>query len=140
MTETTDASTVPSTDADVADVLLIGGDTFTKTTYVKWEVEVAVEKGCRLIGVNLNNSRFTDILAPWFFVNRGALYVPYSPHIVAKALMPWKRSSNRDDLNRGDWHFYDWVYTGLGYELIGDKATFPKPPNPFRFGKPDWTT
>ena len=40
--------------------LLIGNDTYTKTTYVKWEVEVAMEEGCRLIGVNLNNCRFKD--------------------------------------------------------------------------------
>src|SRR5436190_12741702 len=36
-------------------VLLIGNDTFTKTEFVKSEVEVAIENGCRLIGVNLNN-------------------------------------------------------------------------------------
>jgi hypothetical protein len=41
-------------------VLLIGNDTFTKTTFVKWEVDVAIEKGCRLIGVNINNCRFKD--------------------------------------------------------------------------------
>jgi hypothetical protein len=52
--------------------LLIGQDTFTKTTFVKWEVEVAIEKGSRLIGINLNNSRFKDHLCPWFFADRGA--------------------------------------------------------------------
>ena len=57
--------------------LLIGQDTFTKTTFVKWEVEVAIEKGCRLIGINLNNCRFKDDLCPWFFANRGALFVPF---------------------------------------------------------------
>ena len=35
-------------------VLLIGNDTYTKTVFVKDEVEVAVEKGCRMIDVNLN--------------------------------------------------------------------------------------
>src|SRR5438309_6013920 len=44
--------------------LLIGNDTFLKTTFVKWEVEVAIEKGCRLIGVNLNNCRSMDALCP----------------------------------------------------------------------------
>jgi|KBSMisStandDraft_5_1062788.scaffolds.fasta_scaffold1849412_1 Thoeris protein ThsB, TIR-like domain len=72
-------------------VLLIGNDTYRKDNYVKAEVEAAVEKGCRLIGVNLSGSRFVDGLSPWFFRNRGALYVPYSPHIVAEALKPWKR-------------------------------------------------
>jgi hypothetical protein len=36
-------------------VLLIGADTWQKTVFVKAEVEVATEKECRLIGVNLNN-------------------------------------------------------------------------------------
>jgi hypothetical protein len=41
-------------------VLLIGSDTYTKTVFVKAEVDVAIEKGCRLIGVNLNNCRSKD--------------------------------------------------------------------------------
>src|SRR3954467_15308372 len=48
-------------------VLLIGNDTYTKTVFVKDEVEVAIEKGCRLIGVKLNNCRFQDALCPSFF-------------------------------------------------------------------------
>ena len=36
-------------------VLLIGKD--TKNKYVRWEAEVAIEKGCTIIGVNLDNSR-----------------------------------------------------------------------------------
>src|SRR5512134_2600160 len=43
-------------------VLLIGNDTYAKTKFVRDEVVVAVEKGCRLIGVNLNNCRFRDRL------------------------------------------------------------------------------
>src|SRR5262245_21344067 len=54
--------------------LLIGADTWTKTTYVKWEVEVALEEGCRLIGVNLNNCRFKDRLCPAFFAKVGAMF------------------------------------------------------------------
>ena len=58
-------------------VLLIGSDTYTKTLFVKHEVEVAHEKGCRLIGVNLNNCRFQDAFCPAYFANLGALFVPY---------------------------------------------------------------
>jgi hypothetical protein len=51
-------------------VLLIGNDTWRKD-FVRYEVEVAVEKGCRLIGVNLNNSRFKDWLCPVFSPTEG---------------------------------------------------------------------
>jgi hypothetical protein len=105
---------------------------------LKWEVEVAVEKGCRLIGVNLNDCRSADVLTPWFFMNLGALHVPYSSRIVAQALQPWKRPAGPWNLNSGDWYFYDWVYTILGYELIGDSAVLLEPVNPFLLGKPSW--
>jgi hypothetical protein len=36
-------------------VLLIGKDTKNKYKYVRWEAEVAIEKGCTIIGVNLDN-------------------------------------------------------------------------------------
>ena len=114
-------------------VLLIGNDTYSKTTFVKAEVEAAVEKGCRMIGVNLNNSRVRDSLCPSFFANVGALYVPFSSRILAEALR-WQRTGS------SDWYcFFDEVYTRLGYQLIGSTAVLPKSPNPFAGGnKPPW--
>ena len=38
-------------------VMLIGKDTRSRHKYVRWEAEVAIEKGCRIIGVNLDGSR-----------------------------------------------------------------------------------
>jgi hypothetical protein len=118
--------------------LLIGQDTFTKTRFVKWEVEVAIEKGCRLIGINLNNSRFKDDLCPWFFADKGALFVPFSSRIVASALEPWNRPPRLPRLP-DDWFFYDSTYTALGYTLIGNSAVLPPKPNPFASGKPLWS-
>ena len=114
-------------------VLLIGNDTYTKTVFVKHEVEVAHEKGCRLIGVNLNNCRFQDALCPAYFANLGALFVPYSSRIMAKALA-WQRQGS------SPWyHFTDDFYTQLGYQLIGNTAVLPPPLNPFLGGnKPPW--
>jgi len=114
-------------------VLLIGNDTYTKTVFVKDEVEVAVEKGCRLIGVNLNNCRFRDSLCPDFFANVGAMFVPYSSRIVAEALR-WQREGTFQ------WYyFFDEVYSRLGYQLVGDTAILPPPRNPFAFGnRPPW--
>ena len=107
-------------------VLLIGNDTFTKTTFVKWEVDVAIEKGCRLIGVNINNCRFKDRwLCPYFFADKGAVFVPFSSRIVAEAMKP-----HRFDILPGqtkDFRFYDHIYTALGYQLVGDTAILPTP-------------
>lgn len=118
-------------------VLLIGADTWTKTTYVQWEVEVAIEKGCRLIGVNVNNSRFKDVWCPSFFCNKGALFVPFSPQIVAKALEPWLRTAPNPQFP-DDWFFYDATYVGLGYQLTGSSAVMPPKVNPFLLGRPSW--
>jgi hypothetical protein len=119
-------------------VLLIGNDTFTKTEFVQSEVEVAIEKGCRLIGMNINNTRFKDWLCPSFFAYRGGLFIPFSSRIAAEALRPWKRAPPESNLTSGDWRFYDSDYVRLGYSLVGDTAILPPPPNPFLFGKPPW--
>jgi MTH538 TIR-like domain (DUF1863) len=114
-------------------VLLIGSDTHTKTVFVKDEVEVAVEKGCRLIGANLNNCRFKDFLCPAFFANVGAMFVPFSSRILAEALR-WQQPGSASS-----YYFFDEVYTQLGYRLIGNTAVLPPAPNPFAGGRrPPW--
>ena len=114
-------------------VLLIGADTYTKTVFVKSEVEAAVEKGCRLIGVNLNSCRFRDEWCPEFFSNVGALFVPFSSRVISEALS-WQRQGT------APWYsFLDRVYTALGYQLVGNTAVLPQLPNPFSGGnKPPW--
>ena len=115
-------------------VLLIGNDTYTKTVFVKDEVETAVEKGCRLIGVNLNNCRSKDSLCPYFFTDLGAIFVPYSSRILAEALI-WQPQGKATN-----YHFLDDVYTRLGYQLVGSTAVLPKPVNPFDGGnRPPWS-
>ena len=116
-------------------LLLIGNDTYTKTLFVKGEVETAVEKECRLIGANLNNCRFKDELCPVFFANVGALFVPFSSRIIAEALN-WQRHGASPS-----YYFSDEVYTRLRYQLIGNTAVLPPPPNPFGGGnRPPWAT
>jgi hypothetical protein len=114
-------------------VLLIGEDTHTKTIFVKHEVEAAAEKGCKLIGVNLNNCKIKDHLCPSYFSNLGAVFAPYSSRILDKALS-WQKEGN------SPWyHFTDSTYTQLGYQLIGNTAVLPPPPNPFLGGgRPTW--
>lgn len=114
-------------------VLLIGNDTYAKTVFVKDEVEVAVEKGCRLIAANLNNCRFKDALCPYFFADVGAMFVPFSSRIIAEALTWQKQGAH-------PWYyFFDEVYARLGYQLIDNAAVLPPAPNPFAGGsRPPW--
>ena len=112
-------------------VLLIGNDTFTKTTFVKWEVDLAIEKGCRLIGVNINNCRFKDRwLCPYFFADKGAVFVPFSSRIVAEAMQPHRFESVPGRTR--DFYFYDHIYTALGYQLVGDTAVLTPSSNAFQ--------
>lgn len=108
-------------------ILLIGNDTWTKTEFVQPEVEAAVEKGCRLIGMNLNDYRFKDWLCPWFFADKGAVFTPFSSRIGAEAVKPWNKPPRNPFLS-DDWFFTDHVYLGLGYDLIGNTAVIPDPP------------
>lgn len=91
-------------------IVLIGQDTRSKHKYVRWEMEVALEKKCRIIGVNLDGSRrvVADTCPP-IIRNIGAIFVPYSPKIIAYALEKYKMNSNND------YHYKDEVYKQLGY-------------------------
>jgi hypothetical protein len=90
--------------------VLIGEDTRTKHKYVRWEMEVAKEKKCRIIGINLDSERqVVDTRCPPSIRNIGAIFVPFSPKIVAYALENYKM--NADD----DYHYTDDIYKHLGY-------------------------
>jgi MTH538 TIR-like domain (DUF1863) len=105
--------------------MLIGEDTKHKHQYVAWEAEVALERGCRIIGVNLDNWRFMNpATCPRVLRNVGAVFVPYSPQIVAHALEVFNRQPN------GDWYCFDHVYRELGYDLEGDRAIYRRLPPP----------
>lgn len=68
-------------------ILLIGADTRSKHKYVRWEAEIAIEKGCRIIGVNLDKARaMVSETCPPIIRGIGAVFVAYSPRIIAYAL------------------------------------------------------
>lgn len=91
--------------------VLIGQDTRKKHKYVRWEMEVALEKGCRIIGINLDGSRkIVQETCPPIIRDIGAIFVPFSPKIVAHALANWKMDE------KGNWHYKDEVYQRLGYK------------------------
>jgi hypothetical protein len=91
--------------------ILIGQDTRSKHKYVRWEMEVAREKGCRIIGINLDGSRqMADATCPPIINDIGAIFVPFSPKIVAHALTNWKMEA------QGNWRYKDEIYQQLGYK------------------------
>ena len=93
------------------DAVLIGQDTRSKHKYVRWEMEVAREKGCRIIGINLDGSRrVVDATCPPIIRNIGAIFVPFSPKIVAYALENYQMHEN------DDYHYKDKVYKQLGFK------------------------
>ena len=90
--------------------VLIGQDTRSKHKYVRWEIEVALEKECRIIGINLDNSRkVVAATCPPIIQNIGAIFVPFSPKIVAYALENYEMNSS------DDYYYKDEVYKELGY-------------------------
>jgi hypothetical protein len=60
------------------------------------------------------------------------MFIPFSSRIAAKAVVWNKPVSN--PLLQDDWFFSDQLYLNLGYNLIGNTAVLPPPPNPFAFG------
>lgn len=91
--------------------VLIGQDTRRKHKYVRWEIEVAREKGCRIIGINLDGSRrIVDATCPPIIKDIGAIFVPFSPHIIAYALENYEM---KEDGNR---EYRDELYQRLGYK------------------------
>lgn len=93
--------------------LLIGRDTRSKHKYVRWEIQVAIEKGCNLVGINLDGSRHLNgDLCPPIMQGIGAVFVPYSPAIIQHAL------THPTNSERGDYFFEPHIYKSLGYEVL----------------------
>lgn len=89
--------------------ILIGEDTRYKYKYVRWEAEVAIEKGCTIIGINLDGSRrIVESKCPPIINNIGAIFIPFSPKIVAYTLNHYKM---HDDDN---YNYKESVYQQLG--------------------------
>jgi MTH538 TIR-like domain (DUF1863) len=91
-------------------ISLIGADTRSKHKYVRWELEVALEKKCRIIGVNIDKSRtIVDATCPPIINDVGAVFVPFGAKIVAYAL------ENYEMKDSGNYRYNESFYEKLGY-------------------------
>jgi hypothetical protein len=108
-------------------LMLIGQSTRRKHKYVLWEAEVALEKGCRIIGVNLDRSRVMNpCTCPGVLQDVGAVFVSFSPQIIAHAIETFEPPNPPD----APWYYYpDSTYRDLGYLLLGPQ-TFRLPKTP----------
>lgn len=92
--------------------VLIGQDTRSKHKYVRWEMEVALEKKCRIIGINLDKSRrMVEATCPSIIRDIGAIFVPFSPKIIAYALENYKMNPSNN------FYYLDETYKKLGYQI-----------------------
>jgi hypothetical protein len=91
-------------------IQLIGEDTRHKYKYVRWETEVAIEKGCTIIGVNIDGNRnYVREKCPPIIQDIGAIFVPFSTKIIKYAI------ENYEIKDSGNYHYKDSVYEKLGY-------------------------
>ncbi len=91
-------------------VLLIGNDTKSKHKYVRWEAEVAIEKDCIIIGVNLDGSRSVNTNScPPIIRDIGAIFIPFSPKVIGYAIENYSMHDDNDN-----YRYKDSVYKQLG--------------------------
>lgn len=90
-------------------IQLIGDDTRHKYKYVRWEAEVAIEKGCRIIAVNLNGStHYEKDTCPPILRDKGAMFVPFRLKAIQYALENWEGKTE------GNWYYRQTLYDKLG--------------------------
>ena len=91
-------------------ILLIGEHTRYKYKYVRWEAEIAIEKGCTIIGATLDGSRtVVEKTCPPVIRDIGAIFVAFSPYIIRHAIENYKMHDS------GNYHYPDEVYKRVGY-------------------------
>jgi hypothetical protein len=98
-------------------IVLIGQKTKFLTKFVKWEMEVALDLGLPIIGVNLNGSRIVeDNICPPTIRNELVVYVPFGHDIIEYAMDHWPASyaAHKEAGKTGSFHYVDDVYRKLG--------------------------
>ncbi len=90
-------------------IQLIGKDTRYKYRYVRWEAEVALEKKCTIIGVNLDGSRqMVEDTCPPIIRDIGAIFVPFNAKIIKYALENYEMNES------SNYYYDDHLYKSLG--------------------------
>ena len=84
-------------------IMLIGKDTKKRHKYIAWEAEIAIERSCTIIGVNLDGStKMQPETCPPIIQDIGAIFVPFSPEIVAHAINNYQMRNERKSYHYDD--------------------------------------
>ena len=96
-------------------VVLIGKSTMNLYKYVRWEIEYAIDHDIPIVAVNLNGNKSQDNLCPAILKDKLAVYIPFSPKIVAYALNNWpsEHRNYKAEGKIGKSYYNDWVYSTL---------------------------
>jgi|SRR6516162_2022633 hypothetical protein len=70
-------------------IVLVGEKTKNLYRYVRWEIELALEKGLPITVVNLNGSRAQDEYCPAILRDKCAVHVPFKMNAIKLALDNW---------------------------------------------------
>jgi len=98
-------------------VVLIGEKTKNLYKFVRWEIEVAIEKEMPIIAVNINKKRSRDDnRCPAILSNALAIHIPFGSKIVNYAIKNWPKThaKHKSKGEIGAYEYKDDVYTSLG--------------------------
>lgn len=97
-------------------IVLIGENTKNLYRFVRWEMEVALNIGLPIIGINLNGSRQRDNRCPPIIRDELVIYTSFNPKIIEHAMANWPSQHTR--LKRegiiDNYYYEDAVYKGFG--------------------------
>jgi len=99
-------------------IVFIGEKTKNLNTYMKCEIEVALELDIPVIGVNLNGKRNIDyFLCPPIMRNKYIIFIPFNMKIIQCALEHFPSEYERRNFQNNGPRFYnDLVYQHLGVQ------------------------
>jgi len=98
-------------------LVLVGENTSNLYKFVRWEIEVALEKDLPIILVNLNKRRFMDTaLCPPILRDKLAVHVAFAHKIIDFAIKNWPSwyITHKQNGKTGPFYYEDSIYKDLG--------------------------
>lgn len=98
-------------------LVLIGNNTRYLYKFVRWEIEVAIEKSMAIIVVNLNKKRGMDYsLCPPILRDELAIHISFEHKIINFAVKYWPdwHPRHKREGKSGPYHYNSDVYKNLG--------------------------
>ena len=97
-------------------LVLVGESTRNLYKFVRWEIEVAIEKGMPIIVANLNKKKSMDYnLCPPIIRDELAIHIPFGQKIISFAITNWPNWSKKHkaDGKTGAFYYEEKVYNSL---------------------------